>query len=105
MKSKNSESNKVTSVSKCSPDAQGAKAPQSTGVYGQVHVTLHCFLLWRIKLVMVNLLHFSATITVNLLEVFIAFKGQFLATRPEKGSVEARSGLNALQQDWASAGL
>lgn len=49
---------------------------------------------------MVNLLHFSATITVNLLEVLIAFKGQFLATCPEKGGTEAKSRLNALQQDW-----
>lgn len=107
MKTKNSESNKVTSVSKCSLDAQGAisaKAPQSTGVYGQVHITLHCFLfflLWRIKLVMIHLLHFSATITVNLLEVLITFKGQFLAICPGKGGIEARSGLNALQQEWA----
>lgn len=44
MKNNNSESNKVTSVSKCSPDAQGAisaKAPQRTGVYGQVHTLLY----------------------------------------------------------------
>lgn len=50
---------------------------------------------------MVNLLHFSATVTVNLLEVFTAFKGQFLATCPEKGGTEARNGLNTFQQDWA----
>lgn len=104
MKNNNSESNKVTSVSKCSPVAQGAisvKAPHRIGVFGQVHVTLHCFLLGRIKLVMVNFLHFSATIIVNLLEVLIAFKASSWLLAQKKGGTEARSGLNALQQDWA----